>query len=79
MLSNTLKLKFRYLKSIQILHSQYHPKSNSTFSRSSRLEVSCRKGVLRNFTKFTGKHLCQNLFFNKVADIRPTNLLEMRL
>ena len=24
-------------------------------------------GVLRNFTKFTGKHLCQSLFFNKVA------------
>ena len=79
MLSNTLKLKFRYLKSIQILHSQYHPKTNRTFSRSSRLEVSCRKGVLRNFTKFTGKHLCQNLFFNKVAGIRPTTLLEMRL
>ena len=26
-----------------------------------------RKGVLRNFAKFTGKHLCQSLFFNKVA------------
>ena len=23
------------------------------------------KGVLRNFTKFTGKHICQSLFFNK--------------
>ena len=30
-------------------------------------EVFCRKGVLRNFAKFTGKHLCQSLFFNKVA------------
>ena len=28
-------------------------------SRDSRSEVLCRKGVLRNFTKFTGKHLCQ--------------------
>ena len=28
----------------------------------------CKKGVLRNFAKFTGKHLCQSLFFNKVAD-----------
>ena len=27
----------------------------------------CKKGVLRNFAKFIGKHLCQNLFFNKVA------------
>ena len=26
-----------------------------------------KKGVLRNFTKFTGKHLCQSLFLNKVA------------
>ena len=25
-----------------------------------------KKGVLRNFIKFTGKHLCQGLFFNKV-------------
>ena len=36
--------------------------------RSSRLEVYCKKDVLRNFAKFTGKHLCQSLFFNKVAD-----------
>ena len=28
---------------------------------------SLRKGVLGNFTKFIGKHLCQCLFFNKVA------------
>ena len=38
--------------------------------RSSRPEVFCKKGVLRNFTKFTGKHLCQSLFFNKVAVIK---------
>ena len=30
-------------------------------------EVFCKKGVLRNFSKFTGKHLYQSLFFNKVA------------
>ena len=35
---------------------------------SSRPEMFCKKGVLRNFAKFTGKHLCQRLFFNKVAD-----------
>ena len=34
--------------------------------RGSRPEVFCEKGVLRNFTKFTEKHLCQSLFFNKV-------------
>ena len=26
--------------------------------RSSRPEVFCKKDVLRNFAKFTGKHLC---------------------
>ena len=29
--------------------------------RSSRPEVFCKKGVLRNFAKFTGKHLYQSL------------------
>ena len=33
-------------------------------------EVFYEKGVLRNFTKFTGKHLCQRLFFNKVAGLK---------
>ena len=36
--------------------------------RSSRLEVFCKIGALRNFPKFTGKHLCQSLFLNKVAE-----------
>ena len=31
--------------------------------RSSRPEVFYKKGVLTNFAKFTGKHLCQSLFF----------------
>ena len=33
--------------------------------RSSRPEVFCEKGVLRNFAKFTGKNLCQSNFFKK--------------
>ena len=39
----------------------------------------CKKGVLRNFTKFAGKHLCQSLFFNKVAAPRPETLSKKRL
>ena len=35
--------------------------------------------VLRNFTKFTGKHVRQSLFFNKVANLRPATLLKKRL
>ena len=41
-------------------------------SRSSQPEAFCKKGVLRNFAKFIGKHLCQSLFFNKVAGLRRT-------
>ena len=42
-------------------------------------EVFCEKSVLRNFTKFTGKHLCKGLFFNQVACLRPATLLKKRL
>ena len=35
--------------------------------RSSCPEVFCKKDVLRNIVKFTGKHLCQGLLFNKFA------------
>ena len=37
------------------------------FYWSSRPKKFFKKVVLRNLTKFTGKHLCQSLFFNKVA------------
>ena len=46
--------------------------------RNSRPEVFCKKDVLRNFAKFTGKHLCQNHFLNKVAGLRPATLSKKR-
>ena len=49
-----------------------------TWLRRSRQEVLCEKGVLRNFTKFTGKQLCQGLFFNKVAGLRHATLWKKR-
>ena len=39
----------------------------SSNNRSSQRRCSVKKGVLRNFTKSTRKHLCKSLFFNKVA------------
>ena len=39
--------------------------------KSSRPEVFCKKDVLTNFAKFTGKHFCQSLFLYKVAGLRP--------
>ena len=37
--------------------------------RSSQQRCSMKKVVLRNFEKFTGKHLCQSLLFYKVASL----------
>ena len=51
-------------------------KQNWSF-RNSCPEVFCKKGVLRNFVKFTERHLCQRLSY-KVAGLRPTALLKKR-
>ena len=48
-------------------------------SRSSHRGVLSKKGVLRNFTIFTGKYMCQSLFFNKFAGLGPASLLKKRL
>ena len=40
--------------------------ANTTKSRSSHQRCSLKKLVLRNFTKFTEKNLCQSLVFDKV-------------
>ena len=47
--------------------------------RSSHRRCYVKKGFLRNFPKFTGKHLCLSLFFNKVAGLSPKTLLKKRL
>ena len=38
-------------------------------------DVYYEKGVLKNFAKFTAKHLCQSLSFNEVAGLSPATLL----
>ena len=40
---------------------------------------SIRNGVLKNFAKLTGKHLCQSLFYIKVADLELAILLKKRI
>ena len=47
--------------------------------RSNRRRCSVTKDVYKNFAKFAGKHVCQSLFFNKVAGLRPSILLKKRL
>ena len=51
----------------------------TTINRSSHQKCSTKKGVLRNFTKFTGKHLWQSLFFTEAAGFRSVTLLKKRL
>ena len=55
-----------HLGLVFILLKKYYA-LNSRWETTHRCSV--RKGALRNFSKFTGKHLCQSLFFNKVADL----------
>ena len=38
--------------------------------RSNQWRCFIKKGVLKTFTKLTGKHLCKSLFFIKVAGLR---------
>ena len=55
---------------------------NEWLSRSSRPNGSMALwfwGVMRNFLKFTRKHLCWSLFFNKVRRCRSATSLKMRL
>ena len=47
---------------------EFEPKTNRDINSSQKQpsEVFCKKDVLRNFAKFTGKQLCQSLFLIKL-------------
>ena len=47
--------------------------------RSSHRKCSRKNCVLKNLAKFTTKHLCESLFFNKVTGLRLAILLRKRL
>ena len=61
------------------LFERFHKSQLISSFRSSHQRCSIRKDVLKNFKKFTGKLLCQSLFYNKVAGLRPAALLKKRL
>ena len=74
-------LRFLY-NNYQLSNEELLDKASSStinVNISSRPEVLCKKGVLRNFAKFTGKHRCQSIFFNKGAGLSPATLLKKRL
>ena len=63
-----------YSSYIDVLSVRFYWKNSNLLayvfsSTSSRPEVFCEKAVLRNLLKFTGKHLCQGFFFNKVPGL----------
>ena len=80
------------IKSFGILSFWYEHETERTLHRpkqspdvfckkrcSSHQRCSVRKGILRNFAKFTGKHLCQGLIFNNVVDLRTATFIKRRL
>ena len=68
-----LEINVKYINSFRIFVPpiKYHQKEPP--------EMFCKKGVFKNFVKFTGKHLCQSLFFNEIASLRPATLLKQAL
>ena len=46
--------------------------------RSNNRRCSRIKSVLKNFEKFSGRHQCRCLFFNKVARLKSSTLLKNR-
>ena len=61
--------RFKYFRQRYIKNNWYN-------NRNSYRECSVKNVALRNFAKFTGKHLCQSLFFDKVAGLKPATLLK---
>ena len=69
-----MKTETYYLKSFSELEKTFERKhKQKQLSR-----CACKKRILKHFTKFTGKHLCHRIFFNKVAGFSPATLLKKR-
>ena len=61
---------FRRYRCVTLVRNglSYHTESKSEH-KSSHLEVFCKTVFLKNFTKYIGEHLRQNLLFNKGAGL----------
>ena len=53
----------KLIRNCQWMSSYSRSNNDQSKHRSSCPKVLCKKGVLRNFAKFTRKHLCQRLSF----------------
>ena len=52
------------------------PLERCSLYRSSHQRHSVNKVVLKNFARFTGKHLCWSFLFNKVAGLQTCNVFK---
>ena len=72
-------INFKKMKCFFLLMTLYKATHWNIYQfRSSHRRCSVKKGAFGNFAKFTRKHLCQGLFFNKVTGLRPTTLFKKR-
>ena len=56
-----------YLKEIRSCVQSFDFSKSWTVYRNNHSQMFFKTGVFKGFAKFTGKRLCQSLFFNKVA------------
>ena len=73
--THTIHCYLSILLYIQHLLLHYH----CYYSEAINWRCSIKMDVLRNYTKLTGKHLCQSLFFDKIAGLRSATFLKKRL
>ena len=78
MFSTVINLRYSVFLKIKRVSKEAPPawKLKLVHSRSSHPELFCKRDVPRNVAKFTEKHLCHRLFFNKVVDLRPATLFK---
>ena len=52
-------------------------RQDCSFAEAFIRRCSVKKIVPKNFTKFTGKHLCQGLSFDKIVGLRPASAFSL--
>ena len=72
----TNQLNFQYWKLCVLLKIQL---TSIIYLQAATGGVLLKKVFLKIFAKFTGEHLYQSLFFNKVAGPRPSTLVKKKL
>ena len=70
--SNSITDSKKFWMNIKVFFSNKIKTANTIIlnAEATTRRCSLKKRLLKNFTKFTEKHLCQNLFLNKVAGLR---------